>query len=205
VGQFHWNPDEYRELMRAEVPDYERLQEELVAATRGVDARSILDLGTGTGETASRVLAAHPRAHLTGIDSSEPMLDVARTTLDGARATLWVGRLEDPLPAGPFDLCVSALAVHHLDGPGKADLFTRLASVLSPGSRFVLADVVVPDDPADAVTPLGPDYDFPSTIAEQLSWLAAVGFDAGVTWSHRDLAVVRAELRGHEIGREECG
>jgi tRNA (cmo5U34)-methyltransferase len=193
VGQFHWKPDEYRELMRAEVPDYERLQEELVAATQGVDARSILDLGTGTGETAARVLAAHPRAHLTGIDSSEPMLDAARQAVDGARATLQLGRLEDPPPAGPFDLCVSALAVHHLDGPGKADLFKRLASVLSPGSRFVLADVVVPDDPADTVTPLNPDYDLPSTVAEQLSWLAAAGFEAGVTWRHRDLVVLRAE------------
>jgi tRNA (cmo5U34)-methyltransferase len=195
MGQFHWNPDEYRELMRAEVPDYERLQEELVAATHGVDVRSILDLGTGTAETAARVLAAHPRAHLTGIDSSQPMLDAARAALDGARATLRVARLEDPLPTGPFDLCVSALAVHHLDGPGKSDLFRRLAAVLSPGSLFVLADVVVPDDPADAVTPLGPDYDIPSTVADQLSWLDAAGFEAGVIWSHRDLAVVRAERR----------
>ena len=194
-GQFHWNPDEYRTLMRAEVPAYDRLQEELVAATQGVDARSILDLGTGTGETAARVLAAHPRAALLGIDSSEPMLGVARDALDGARATLQLGRLEDPLPPGPFDLCVSALAVHHLDGPGKADLFSRLASVLAPGARFVLADVVVPDDPADALTPLSPDYDIPSTVAEQLSWLAAEGFSAAATWRHRDLAVLRGDRR----------
>jgi tRNA (cmo5U34)-methyltransferase len=191
--QFHWNPDEYLALMRAEVPDYERLQEELVAATRGVDARSILELGTGTGETAGRVLDAHPRAHLTGIDSSEPMLDRARRSLDGARATLWLGRLQDPLPRGPFDLCVSALTVHHLDGPGKADLFGRLGAVLTSGGRFVLADVIVPEDPADAMTPLSPDYDLPSTIDEQLSWLADAGFSADVSWRHRDLAVVRGE------------
>jgi tRNA (cmo5U34)-methyltransferase len=195
MGQFHWNPDEYRALMRAEVPDYERLQNELVAATQGVEARSILELGTGTGETAVRVLSTHPRARLLGIDSSEPMLAVARTSLDGSRATLQLGRLEDALPAGPFDLCVSALAVHHLDGPGKADLFRRLGSVLSPGARFVLADVVVPDDPADAVTPLSPDYDLPSTVADQLSWLGAAGFSAAVTWSHRDLAVMRGDRR----------
>jgi tRNA (cmo5U34)-methyltransferase len=193
VGQFHWNPHEYRALMRAEVPHYERLQEELVGATQDLDARSILELGTGTGETAARVLAAHPRAHLVGIDSSEPMLDVARDALDTARVTLNLGRLEDALPAGPFDLCISALAVHHLDGPGKADLFSRLHAVLSPGATFVLADVVVPDDPADAVTPLSPDYDLPSTVAEQLAWLDAAGFEAAVTWRNRDLAVLRAE------------
>lgn len=195
MSQFHWNPDEYLALMHAEVPDYERLQDELVAATIGVDANAILELGTGTGETARRVLHAHPRAHLLGIDLSEPMLDRARRLLDGARATLRPGRLEDPLPPGPFDVCVSALTVHHLDGPGKADLFGRLSDVLSPGGRFVLADVVVPDDPADAVTPLSPDYDLPSTVGEQVGWLEDAGFSAEVTWRHRDLAVMRAERR----------
>jgi tRNA (cmo5U34)-methyltransferase len=195
TGQFHWNPDEYLALMREEVPDYDRLQDELVAATRGLDARSILDLGTGTGETAGRALAAHPRARLVGIDSSEPMLDVARGSLESERVTLHVARLEDPLPPGPFDLCVSALAIHHLDGPGKADLFGRVHAVLSPGAWFVLADVVVPDDPADAVTPLSPDYDLPSTVHDQLSWLEAAGFEAAVIWRDRDLAVLSGERR----------
>jgi tRNA (cmo5U34)-methyltransferase len=193
--QFHWNPDEYLALMRAEVPDYERLQEELVAATQGADAQSILDLGTGTGETARRVLHAHPGARLSGIDWSQTMLDEARSSLDRTRATVRLSRLEDPLPPGPFDLCISALAVHHLDGPGKADLFKRLGAVLTTGGRFVLADVVVPDDPADAVTPLSPDYDLPSTVAEQLTWLGAAGFEAEVTWRHRDLAVLSGERR----------
>lgn len=195
MGQFHWNPDEYRAMMRAEVPDYERLQDELVSATRGVDARSILDLGTGTGETAARVLAVHPHARLVGIDSSEPMLEGARDSLDPERVTLRHGRLEDPLPLRPFDLCVSALAIHHLDGPGKADLFRRLHAVLSPGATFVLADVVIPDDPADAVTPLSPDYDLPSTVAELLKWLDDAGFEAALTWRRRDLAVLSTERR----------
>jgi len=43
------------------------------------------------------------------------MLAHARRVL--ARADLRVSRLEDELPPGPFDLVVSALAVHHLDGP----------------------------------------------------------------------------------------
>jgi tRNA (cmo5U34)-methyltransferase len=193
--QFYWNPDEYPALMRAEVPDYERLQEELVAATQGADAQSILDLGTGTGETARRVLHAHPGARLSGIDSSQPMLDEARSSLDRTRATVRLSRLEDPLPPGPFDLCISALAVHHLDGPGKADLFKRVGAVLTTGGRFVLADVVVPDDPADALTPLSPGYDLPSTVAEQLTWLGAAGFEAEVTWRHRDLAVLSGERR----------
>jgi tRNA (cmo5U34)-methyltransferase len=187
MGQFHFHPDEYLALMHSELPAYERLQEEAAAAT-GRGAKRLLELGTGTGETARRVLARHPGAALVGIDASPDML--AAATLPGA--DLRVSRLEDPLPDGPFDLVFSALAVHHLDGPGKADLFARVAAVLEPGGRFVLADVVVPDDPADAITPLSPGYDLPSRADEQLEWLREAGLAPTVAWAERDLAVLVA-------------
>ena len=189
MGQFHFHPDDYMELMLSEMPDYVRLQDEAAAAT-GTGAARLLELGSGTGETARRVLARHPGAALTGIDASADMLAVARDTLPGA--DLRESRLQGPLPAGPFDLVFSVLAVHHLDGAGKADLFTRVAAVLEPGGRFVIGDVVVPDDPADAITPLSPSYDLPSRADEQLIWLSAAGFDASVAWSARDLAVLTA-------------
>jgi tRNA (cmo5U34)-methyltransferase len=187
MGQFHFRPDDYLELMHSELPAYERLQDEAAAAT-GMGARRLLELGTGTGETARRVLARHPGASLVGIDASADMLAVA--SVPGA--DLRVARLQDPLPEGPFDLVFSALAVHHLDGPAKADLFARVAAVLEPGGRFVLADVVVPDDPADATTPLSPDFDLPSRVDEQLEWLRDAGLDPSVVWAQGDLAVVVA-------------
>jgi len=179
--------------MHAEVPGYERLQEEVAEATRAVEARTILELGTGTGETARRVLPAHRAAHLIGIDSSDDMLAAARATLDPHRVDLRLGWIEDRLPAGPFDLVVSALAVHHLEGEGKAALFGRIHAALRPGGRFVLADVVVPERPEDAITPISADYDYPSTVAEQLRWLAAVGLSASTSWRRRDLAVMVAD------------
>jgi tRNA (cmo5U34)-methyltransferase len=185
--QFHFHPDEYAELIQSELPGYHRLQDETAAAT-GSGASRLLELGTGTGETALRVLDRHPGASLTGVDVSDDMLGAARERLPAA--DLRVARLEDPLPPGPFDLVFSALCVHHLRGPGKADLFRRVAAVLEPGGRFVIGDVVVPDDPADAVTPLGEDYDFPSRADEQLAWLADAGFSASVVWRARDLAVI---------------
>jgi hypothetical protein len=45
------------------------------------------------------------------------------------------------------------------------------------GGRFVLGDVVVPDDLVDAVTPIDGVYDQPSTIGDQVRWLAAAGLD----------------------------
>jgi tRNA (cmo5U34)-methyltransferase len=189
VAQFHFDPETYVQLMAEEVPDYARLQEETAAAC--VPAARMLELGTGTGETARRVLERCEGGELIGIDASERMLGHARRVLPDA--DLRIARLEDPLPDGPFGLVFSALAVHHLDGPGKAGLFARVARVLEPGGRFVLADVVVPDDPADLVTPIDGVYDTPSRVDEQLAWLRDAGFDASVAWAHRDLAVMVAD------------
>jgi tRNA (cmo5U34)-methyltransferase len=194
VGQFHFHPEGYADRIREEVPAYDELQAQVAASTAGIDARRILDLGVGTGETARRVLELHRDARLTGIDSSAEMLARARELLPAARVdTLVVSRLEDPLPQGPFDLVVSALAVHHLSGPGKADLFRRIAAVLRPGGRFVLGDVVVPERPEEAVTPLTPDFDRPDGADDQLVWLDEAGFDARLVWSQGDLALLAGE------------
>jgi tRNA (cmo5U34)-methyltransferase len=189
MGQFHWDPDAYVALVRAEVPEYERLQDEVGRATDGIAARRVLELGTGTGVTTRRVLERHPGAHLTGVDSSPEMLAAA----DLPSADLRMQDLRDPLPEGPFDVVFSALAVHHLDGAGKADLFKRVAAVLAPGGRFVLADVIVPEDPADVVTPLDEGFDLPDTVADELAWLRDAGLQARVSWQSRDLAVLVAD------------
>ena len=191
MGQYHFTPERYLDLMQEEVPDYETLQERTAAATGEAGLRDVLELGVGTGETARRVLERHPDARLVGIDESPPMLEQARASLP-ASADLRTGRLQDALPAGPFDAVVSALAVHHL-GPGeKRDLFARVEAVLRPGGVFVLADVVVPERPDDVVTPIEEGYDLPDRLDDQLGWLRAAGLAPEVVWSERDLAVVRA-------------
>ena len=192
-GQFHFTPSSYLEMIRADIPVYEQFQAE-VATASGVGARRVLELGTGTGETAAALLDRHPGAELVGIDESSAMLGAARSRLGTDRVSLHVGRLEEPLPEGPFALVASALCVHHLSGAEKRDLFARVAGVLGPGGRFVLGDVIVPEDSADAVTSLTPDFDRPSPLADQLQWLDEAGFDARLVWRHRDLVVISAEL-----------
>ena len=39
----------------------------------------------------------------------------------------------------------------------------------------MLADVVVPDDPADVVTPLDPGFDLPETVPDLLRWMNDAG------------------------------
>jgi tRNA (cmo5U34)-methyltransferase len=195
MSQYHFDPATYEALMAKEVPLYPRLQEEVAAAAAREGVQRILDLGTGSGVTARRILDVHPRARLVGIDESGEMLAAARLILP-AEADLRVARLQDPLPPGPFDLVVSALAVHHLEAAGKADLFRRVAQVLRAGGRFVLGDVIVPDDPSGVVTPIDGVYDKPSTVAEQLAWLQAAAFVATTAWLERDLAVLAGDLGG---------
>jgi len=189
MGQFHWDPDGYLKMVREEVPDYDRLQDELASATEGIDARRALELGTGSGVTSRRVLARHPHAQLTGVDTSEEMMAAA----DLPGADLRLQDLRDPLPEGPFDIVFSALAVHHLEGPEKVDLIARVAAALAPGGRFVLADVVVPADPADVVTPLDAGFDLPETVPDLLGWMDDAGLRARVSWQARDLAVLVAD------------
>jgi tRNA (cmo5U34)-methyltransferase len=192
VSEWEWDPDTYAAEMAAEIPGYGELQEAVVAATAGVSAGRVLELGTGTGETALRVRAVHPEASWLGIDASEPMLARARERLPDA--DLRSGRLEDELPGGPFDLVVSALAVHHLDGAGKRDLFARVAHVLRPGGVFVLGDLVVP--PAGQDGPIFVDWvmDKPDCVEDQLAWFRDAGFEAEATSVRVDLAVFRATL-----------
>ena len=187
MANVDWDPDAYLDAMLAEIPSYVELQDQVAAATAGLDVSRALELGVGTGETARRVRALHPEASWTAIDANEAMLGRARETLPDA--DLRLSRLEDPLPEGPFDLVVSTLVVHHLDGAGKQDLFRRVFDV---GRVFVLGDVVVPDDPADAQIEIDWVVDLPARLDDQLEWLRAAGFKAEPTWSYRDLAVLRA-------------
>src|SRR5262249_36054284 len=191
MANVDWDPDRYLELMRADIPGYFEFQEAVAAATDGLEVGAALELGVGTGETARRVLERHPDASWTAIDANDAMLARAGESLPCAE--LVKSRLEDPLPAGPFDLVVSALAVHHLDGAGKRNLFRRVHEVLRDGGTFVLGDVVVPEDPRDAQIEIDWVVDLPDPLDHQIEWLRQPGFAIEPLWIQKDLAVVRAQ------------
>jgi tRNA (cmo5U34)-methyltransferase len=193
---FHFDPDTYLALIRREVPVYDEVQLAVGEAAAGGEARRILDLGAGTGETSRAVLEHHPTAALVLMDESPEMLTAARIVLgDDLIEQAVVGDLVGPLPDGPFDLVVSALAIHHLPGTAKRDLFFRLRPVLGPAGRFVMADVVIPGDPRDAVTPLSEGFDHPSSLPELLGWLDDAAFAVTVAWSWKDIVVLTCDAR----------
>jgi tRNA (cmo5U34)-methyltransferase len=193
MAEMEWDPDLYLSAIRAEIPRFDEFEDAVAAATAGANVRAVLELGIGTGETSCRVRLLHQSASWTGIDASAPMLARAREAVPDA--DLRLSRLEDPLPEGPFDLVVSALAVHHLTPEGKRDLFRRIAAILRPGGQFVLGDVVVPARLEDAQIEIDWVVDLPDTATDQLAWLDVAGFEAELVWSYQDLAVIRATRR----------
>jgi tRNA (cmo5U34)-methyltransferase len=193
-----WDPNTYPTTIRAEIHHYEELQDQVAQATAGISALKILDLGIGAGETASRVLKRHPEARLIGIDSSAEMLRSAAQRLPQHRVELLQQNLAAPLPDHTFDLAISALAVHHLAGEDKAKLFLDLARHIRCDGYVVIGDVVIPSNPADALIEIEADYDFPSSVDDQLGWMEDAGFLPKVVWVCQDLAVFRAQLSAAE-------
>jgi trans-aconitate methyltransferase len=169
----------------------------LVGATGGIGVRSILDLGSGTGETALRVLIKHPKARLVVLEASPEMAERTSERLIGYDAEAVVSRLDEALPEGPFDLVVSAFSVGHLRDSARALLFERIAELLRPGGRLVLADVVMPKTAlALPVTPLDRDLDIPAPLHELLDGLRDAGLAPAVRWRRIDLAVLTADRPG---------
>jgi tRNA (cmo5U34)-methyltransferase len=176
MGQFHWKPETYLELIRSEVPRYDELQEQAIAAIPFAPER-VLELGMGTGETTRRLIEAYPDSWVIGLDSSADMVFRAREAYDDVQ----LARIEDPLPEGPWDLVIGVLSIHHLTSDLKKNLFRQ---VKEHARAFVIGDVVKADI---EITSIDADYDFPERAADLAEWT-----DGEIAWERDDLAVVRA-------------
>ncbi len=162
MGQFDWTPEVYLERIRSELPRYDELQEQAVAAIPFPPGR-VLELGMGTGETTRRLIEAYPDAWVVGLDASPDMVFRARETYDDVQ----LARMEDPLPDGPWDLVISVLSIDGLLDDQKQALFRR---VREQSRSLVIGDVFKPEQ-----------------VDRVLEWC-----DGELVWRADDLAVIRA-------------
>lgn len=93
------------------------------------DPRSILDLGTGTGDGAIALAARWPDAEVVGVDVSREMLEEARRKAPELRFEVGDGRRLD-VPDGAFDLVAMNNVIPFAD---------ELARVVRPGGHVLLA------------------------------------------------------------------
>jgi tRNA (cmo5U34)-methyltransferase len=157
------DPDSYLERILEEVPRYEDLQTAALDAIPFEPAR-VLELGFGTAETTQRLLDRFPDVRITGYDSSSEMVFKAREL---GWEDLRLGRIEDPLPDGPWDLVIAVLTASELDPDGVRQLFRR---VRDHSRAVVIGDVLEPEQAAE--------------------WAEWAGGE--VVWEEDGLAVVRA-------------
>ena len=162
-----------------------RLREMLGAAPLARDAAiAVLDVGGGYGVVSEEVLGLFPRARVTLQDYSRPMLDAARRRLAKYcdRVGYAVADLRDPAwtdaVGGPFDLAVSAIAIHNLR---RLDLIAQcyrgIARVLKPGALFLDDDL----------------FDLIGGVAAQTESLKAAGFAAvDCLWQEAPRAILAA-------------
>jgi SAM-dependent methyltransferase len=107
----------------------------------------VLDVGAGYGVVTEEVLQAFPAAHVTLQDYSQPMLDQARRGLadNSDQLSYVVCDLTTPswphAVGGPFDLAVSAIALHNLRDAEKIfACYRAIHGLLRPGSCFLNCD-----------------------------------------------------------------
>jgi len=216
IALFDAHAAHYEELRRRLVPAFDALYDGAVAALAlaATPPRRVLDLGAGTGLLARAVARAYPQAELVLLDGSAAMLEQARKAL-GEDASYVTAELAAPLPPGPWDAVVSALAIHHLEDAAKCELFARIHAALAPGGVFVNAEQVSgpspffdeaylawherrarelgasPSEWAGARSRMAADR--LADVEQQLAWLRAAGFaDSDCLFKDHALAVLVA-------------
>jgi SAM-dependent methyltransferase len=119
---------------------FDRVQARVVEAAResAPEARSVLDVGCGTGRLLLRLGEVYPAARLTGVD---PAPGMARIAGQRHRIMAMVGSAERlPLQAGSFDLVVTTMSFHHWVDQRLG--LAEVRRVLVPGGHLLLADAV---------------------------------------------------------------
>jgi cyclopropane fatty-acyl-phospholipid synthase-like methyltransferase len=161
-------------------PDRLALFDTILETLRSRQPVHVLELGTGPGYFAERLLAALPGVTYEGLDFSLPMLHLA-----GQRLGPFAGRirlLQADLVQGnwgasvrkPVGAIVSTWALHDLGGQEQtASVYRTCASLLDQGGVLLNGDFVKPD---------GTPHDYEAgrfTVARHLELLAAAGFGRG--------------------------
>jgi len=101
----------------------------------------LLDVGTGTGVLALGALTRWPRAHVTGVDPSSRMLELAAATAEplgeqaARRLRLLRGSFDRlPLPSSSTDVAISSFVIQLI--PSRAAGLREIGRVLRAGGRF---------------------------------------------------------------------
>jgi trans-aconitate 2-methyltransferase len=134
---------------------------DLVAALPAIEARSVIDLGCGPGNSTEVLAARFPAAAVSGLDSSPDMIAAARQRLP--RAVFSIGGIEEWSDAGPFDVILANAVLQWV--PNHATLLPSLIAKLRDGGGLAIQ---MPDN-LD-----GPAHRLMREVAAEGPWASAL-------------------------------
>lgn len=172
-----------------------------------LNARRILDLGTGDGRLLALVREAmarqgQSRTEAVAVDFSPAMLEAVRKRFaDEKSVTVVAHNLDERLPElGRFDAVISSFAIHHLVHERKRALYGEIYELLNPGGVFCNLEHVASPTPRlheEFLQGIGftVETEDPSNklldVETQLGWLREMGFvDVDCHWKWRELALL---------------
>jgi trans-aconitate methyltransferase len=195
------------------IPHYQDLSR---AAADAVDAAAprepvVVDLGTGSGALAQKILKVRPRAGLIGVDADGAMLATARRRLRGNINTIEADFEHVPIPR--CDVISASFALHHVPtGRRKGALYRRCFASLRHGCMLVSADCFLASSArlqarnreawlqhlqrtytrkkAETFLKTWAKEDVYFTLDRELELLKDAGFSTEVTWRKDSFAVV---------------
>jgi tRNA (cmo5U34)-methyltransferase len=151
-----WREDDstlFIDYGRAFTPDREHQQAIMAELVTSVAPRRVVELCCGSGELLRLLLERLPETRALALDGSPTMLAETRTTCAAHTDRLELREFDlaardwRELQPAPDAIC-SSLAVHHLEGEEKQQLFEDLRRALRPGGIFVLTDLIRPQSDA---------------------------------------------------------
>jgi tRNA (cmo5U34)-methyltransferase len=206
-------PGQYDKLIATLIPHYLELIDAAAAAVGKIARTSpaVVDLGTGSGALAERILRARPKARVTGIDADGSMLVAASRRLRGNIRTIEENFERVRIP--PCDIVSASFALHHVPtARRKGALYKRSFAALRRGGMFVSADCFLASNrslqrhhheawlahlqrnytraKAKSFLKTWAKEDVYFTLDREIDLLTAAGFDVDVTWRKDSFAVV---------------
>jgi len=213
-GHFAGEAFTYDGLIPKLIPEYHeqnKLIVDLIDLPLDTELKA-LDLGCGTGVLGYLIMKKFPKAKVHFIDLTSEMLDTARKNLKEyiERTTWQVGDMQEADLGCGYDIIVSGLSIHHLENEGKEQIYRKIYQALKRGGRFINRDVFLHEDDTIAedyharwrefIRNHGEDdekwfrkyreEDDPTSLTNQLGWLADAGFSKVQThWQHLLFAI----------------
>ena len=104
------------------------------------DRRTVLEIGSGTGQHAAHFAQALPHVQwqTSDVPGNHASIEAWIEGIGNARSPIVLDVDVDDWPTGPYDAAFSANTAHIMHWPSVVNMFRGVAAVLAPGGVFAL-------------------------------------------------------------------